>query len=76
MSSKHKILIIGIAGGLAQMTARLILTENPEWEIIGIDSRNISNVPPLKASLRLNLNIHVATSKIYFVPMNFKRFII
>lgn len=48
MSTKNKILIIGIAGGLAQMTARLILTENPEWEIIGIDSRNISNVPPLK----------------------------
>ena len=48
MSAKNKILIIGIAGGLAQMTARLILTENPDWEIIGIDSRNISNVPPLK----------------------------
>lgn len=30
------------------MTARLILTENPDWEIIGIDSRNISNVPPLR----------------------------
>jgi len=43
-----KILIIGIAGGLAQMTARLILTENPEWEIVGIDSRDISKVPPLK----------------------------
>ncbi len=48
MSTKNKILIIGIAGGLAQMTARLILTENPDWEIIGIDSRDISNVPPLK----------------------------
>ena len=48
MSTKNNILIIGIAGGLAQMTARLILTENPEWEIIGIDSRDISKVPPLK----------------------------
>jgi UDP-glucose 4-epimerase len=48
MSTKNKILIIGIAGGLAQMTARLILTENPDWEIIGVDSRNILNVPPLK----------------------------
>ena len=47
MSTKNKILIIGIAGGLAQMTARLILTENPDWEIIGIDSRDISKVPPL-----------------------------
>lgn len=45
---KKKILIIGIAGGLAQMTARLILTEHPDWEIIGIDSRDISNVPQLK----------------------------
>ena len=48
MSTKNKILIIGIAGGLAQITARLILTENPSWEIIGIDSRDISKVPPLK----------------------------
>ena len=55
MSSIHKILIIGIAGGLAQMTARLILTENPEWEIIGIDSRNISNVPPLKGLTSIEL---------------------
>lgn len=46
-SSKQKILILGIAGSLAQMTARLILTEHPEWEIIGIDSRDISNVPQL-----------------------------
>ncbi len=28
--TKKKILIIGIAGGLAQMTARLILTEHPD----------------------------------------------
>lgn len=48
MSEIKKILIIGIAGGLAQMTARLILTENPDWEIIGIDSRDVSNVIPLK----------------------------
>lgn len=48
MREKKKILIIGIAGGLAQMTARLILTEHPDWEIIGIDSRDISKVPPLK----------------------------
>lgn len=45
---KKKILLIGIAGGLAQMMARLILTENPHWEILGIDSRNISRVPALK----------------------------
>ncbi len=55
MNSPKKILIIGIAGGLAQMTARLILTEHPDWEIIGIDSRNISNVPPLKGLTSINL---------------------
>lgn len=55
MNSPKKILIIGIAGGLAQMTARLILTEHPDWEIIGIDSRNISSVPPLKGLTALNL---------------------
>lgn len=42
---KKKILFIGIAGGLAQMTARLILTEHPDWEIVGIDSRDVSKVP-------------------------------
>jgi UDP-glucose 4-epimerase len=55
MNSPKKILIIGIAGGLAQMTARLILTEHPDWEIIGIDSRNVSNVPPLKGLTSINL---------------------
>jgi UDP-glucose 4-epimerase len=45
---KKKILMIGIAGGLAQMTARLILNEHPDWEIIGIDSRDVSKVPHLK----------------------------
>jgi UDP-glucose 4-epimerase len=43
-----KILIIGIAGGLAQMSARLILMEHPDWEIIGIDSRDVGQVPRLK----------------------------
>lgn len=46
--AKQKILLIGIAGGLAQMTARLILNEHPDWEIHGIDSRDVSHVPPLK----------------------------
>ena len=55
MTAKNKILIIGIAGGLAQMTARLILTENPDWEIIGIDSRDVSRVPPLKGQTLIEL---------------------
>ncbi len=49
MSEKNKkILIIGIAGSLAQICSRLILNEHPNWEIIGIDSRDISHVPSLK----------------------------
>lgn len=48
MSAPRKILLIGIAGGLAQMTARLILTEHPDWEILGVDSRSVSRVPQLK----------------------------
>lgn len=55
MSVTNKILIIGIAGGLAQMTARLILNEHPDWEIIGIDSRDISTVQKLKGLTCLNL---------------------
>jgi len=37
------------------MTARLILTENPDWEIIGIDSRDVSKVPPLKGQTLIEL---------------------
>jgi UDP-glucose 4-epimerase len=55
MDKPHKILIIGIAGGLAQITARLILTEHPDWEIIGIDSRDISKVPQIKGLVLINL---------------------
>jgi UDP-glucose 4-epimerase len=50
-----KILFIGIAGGLAQMSARLILMEHPNWEIIGIDSRDVSNVPQLKGLTAIQL---------------------
>jgi UDP-glucose 4-epimerase len=53
--SPKKILMIGIAGGLAQMTARLILTEHPNWEIIGIDSRSVAEVPKLKGLHTLSL---------------------
>lgn len=55
MKEGKKILFIGIAGGLAQMTARLILTEHPDWEIIGIDSRDVSKVPQLKGLTSLQL---------------------
>lgn len=48
MIDKKRILIIGIAGGLAKILARLILNEHPHWEIMGVDSRDISRVPELK----------------------------
>ena len=38
------ILIIGISGGLAQLLAKLILKENPQWKVIGVDSRSTENV--------------------------------
>lgn len=47
MTDKKKLLIIGIGGGLAQILARLILTEHPHWEIVGVDSRDISRVPKI-----------------------------
>lgn len=55
MNEKKKILIIGIVGGLAQMVARLILTEHPDWEIIGIDSRDTSQVSQLKGLTIIHL---------------------
>lgn len=45
---KKRVLIMGMAGGLAQITARLILQEHPNWEIIGIDSRKTKNIPNMK----------------------------
>lgn len=55
MNEPKKILFIGIAGGLAQMTARLILTEHPTWQILGIDSRDVSRVAPIKGLTPLEL---------------------
>jgi UDP-glucose 4-epimerase len=38
------ILIIGIAGGLAQIATRLIVKNHPQAKIIGIDARNIDHL--------------------------------
>lgn len=43
-----RVLIIGIAGGLAQITARLIAQERPDWKVIGVDSRQIKNCDNIK----------------------------
>ena len=39
-----QILIIGISGGLAQILARLILKNHPDWKVIGVDARDIGRV--------------------------------
>ncbi|MBY0518587.1 MAG: NAD-dependent epimerase/dehydratase family protein [Bacteriovoracaceae bacterium] len=41
---KKKVLILGMAGGLAQITTRLLLSEHPEWSVLGIDTRPLENV--------------------------------
>ncbi|MGK0367632.1 MAG: UDP-glucose 4-epimerase, partial [Thermoproteota archaeon] len=47
-TKRKKILIIGITGGLAQITARLILSTREDTDIIGVDSRDIKNCDPIK----------------------------
>ncbi len=44
---KKRILVIGIAGGLAQILARLILKKSDEYEILGIDSRKTADCPQI-----------------------------
>lgn len=48
IENKKSILIIGIAGGLAQITARLILQHHPDWEIVGVDSRDTRSCMQVK----------------------------
>lgn len=43
MSSK--ILIIGIQGALAKITAEILVKQNPDVQILGVDSRPIENMP-------------------------------
>lgn len=43
-----RVLIIGIVGGLAQITARLILQKHPEWEVVGVDSRETTSCQKIK----------------------------
>lgn len=42
-----KVLIIGAAGGLAQITARLISQKFPEIEMVGVDQREVTSLPQL-----------------------------
>ncbi len=40
-----KVLIIGIQGALARMTAEILIKNNPDISIHGVDSRNIEDLP-------------------------------
>ncbi len=41
----QKVLIIGIQGALARMTAEILIKNNPNISIHGVDSRNIEDLP-------------------------------
>lgn len=42
----HSVLIIGIQGALARITAEILIKKNPQIKIHGVDSRAIGEVPP------------------------------
>jgi len=52
----HSILIIGIAGGLAHICARLLLKKYPHLHIIGVDNRSTKHLPKIS-------NLQVQTMK-------------
>jgi UDP-glucose 4-epimerase len=41
----HSVLIIGIQGALAKITAELLIKKNPKIKIHGVDSREIGQLP-------------------------------
>lgn len=43
-SAPQTVLIIGIAGGLAQLTARLIKQKYPYYKIVGVDTRPVKRI--------------------------------
>ena len=51
MAEVKSILIIGIAGGLAQLTAKILKEKYPKAKILGVDSRKISKIKDLKGVL-------------------------
>jgi UDP-glucose 4-epimerase len=40
---KKKVLVIGVAGGLAQITIKKLTHSHPHWKILGIDSRPVTD---------------------------------
>lgn len=52
MKDINTVLITGISGGLAKLTASLLLKDNPKIKIIGVDSRPLSTDPHRSLSLK------------------------
>ena len=48
MLKSESVLIIGISGGLAQITAKVLQRENPNLKIVGVDNRSVTDLPKLK----------------------------
>lgn len=47
-SNPKSVLIIGISGGLAQILTKIILKNNPDWTVYGVDSRDTSHLMKVK----------------------------
>ncbi|MCE3013332.1 MAG: NAD-dependent epimerase/dehydratase family protein [Proteobacteria bacterium] len=52
---KKKVLIIGMAGGLAQITARLLLSKHPQWSVLGVDTRSVKQFTEIKGIETLSM---------------------
>ena len=70
--AKKQILIIGIVGGLAQITARLILQRHPNWEVVGIDSRDTGRVHPINGLKLITLRYSRGSFEKLFRENNFE----
>ena len=55
VADKKRVLIIGIVGGLAQILSRIILQNHPEWEIVGVDSRDTRKCDDVKGLKKISM---------------------
>lgn len=70
-TKKKQVLIIGIVGGLAQITARLILQQHPDWEVVGIDSRDTNRAHRIKGLKLVTLRYSRGSFEKLFRENNF-----
>lgn len=69
--NQKRILIIGIVGGLAQITARLVLQQHPDWEVVGIDSRDTGKCQKIKGLKLLTMRYSRGNFEKLFREKNF-----